>query len=639
MTEKVISRGEQREKKRQRIQNYNTEEKKLVIIPAIDSNKLKTESDQLRVCAYCRVSTDDPAQTLSYELQKNYYEKEISNTTGWTFAGIYADEGISATSLKNRDAFNQMLEDCYEGKIDVILTKNVSRFARNVVDCLSIVRKLAQLNPPVGVKFENEGFYSLDAASELLLTVLAASAQEESKTKSNSMNWSLEKRFDNGDFLTPVLLGYDHDENGNLVVNEEEAVTIKLMYYSYLAGFPLSEVATLLNKLRRPSKLGNIKWTASSVRRILTNERYCGNVLSWKTYTYDFWEHKKRKNRHNRKQVLEIDHHEGIVTHEIYDAVQAKLEMNKYARKRSPYPTLDVVDTGILRGFVSVNRQCKGFTSDDYVGASESVYEKAEERSNKQQKNCFYLDRFEIVRSQFFSMTDKPIMTINNGRVSFNMNCLRKFDGIEYVELLINTVEKCMAIRPCDEDSPNAIRWCRIKDGKRIGSQRSISGFFHPLFTINGWDNENKYRLCGQYLSKGDDKVLLFDLSEPEITKLVQHDLDHSEEMILGDSNQTNVPDEKNDHENSSYHETKPMDKQVNVIGFKICYPNDWRDGFGKRVTESTPWYYERIHYQDDWDILRPASFYCAAGNINKTVIQQVEEETQKMIKEMRCAV
>ena len=212
-----ISREEMRERKRQKIQNSNAEERQLIMIPADPAKSLIDDSIEKRVCAYCRVSTDDPAQTTSYELQKKHYEEQISSTPGWTFAGIYADEGISATSLKNRDEFNRMIADCYEGKIDVIITKNVSRFARNVVDCLSVVRKLAQLNPPVGVKFETEGFFSLDNTSEMILTVLAAAAQEESKTKSNSMNWSLEQRFNNGNFLTPVLLGFDHDEEGNLI--------------------------------------------------------------------------------------------------------------------------------------------------------------------------------------------------------------------------------------------------------------------------------------------------------------------------------------------------------------------------------------------------------------------------------------
>lgn len=178
MDDRNISRDEQRERIRQRIQHGNAEGRQRVVIPAEEKKSLSDESVEKRVCAYCRVSTDDPAQTTSYELQKKHYEEQINNTPGWVFAGIYADEGISATSLKNRDEFNRMIADCYNGKIDVIVTKNVSRFARNVVDCLSVVRKLSQLNPPVGVKFETEGFFSLDNTSEMILTVLAAAAQE-----------------------------------------------------------------------------------------------------------------------------------------------------------------------------------------------------------------------------------------------------------------------------------------------------------------------------------------------------------------------------------------------------------------------------------------------------------------------------
>ena len=628
-----ISRNEQREHIRDKIRNSKADERQRLVIPAEEKRSLRDESIQRRVCAYCRVSTDDPAQTTSYELQKKHYEKEINETPGWIFAGIYADEGISATSLKNRDEFNRMIADCYAGKIDVIVTKNVSRFARNVVDCLSVVRQLANLNPPVGVKFENEGFYSLDATSELLLTVLAASAQEESKTKSNSMNWSLEKRFDDGQYLTPVLLGYDHDEDGNLIVNPEEANTIKLIFYSYLAGFPLSEVAQLLNELNRPSKKGNISWTASGVRRILTNERYCGNILSWKTYTYDFWEHKKRKNKKNRKQVLDIDHHEAIVSHEVFDAVQAKLEMDKYAKERHPFPTLDVVDEGVLQGFVSVNRTCRGFTGSDYSNASRSVYKEestvSEERTYEPDSH-FNLDGFEIVRAQFFTIKDKPVMSISDGKISFNTTCMKKFQDVEYVELLINTVEKCIAIRPCEKDSPNAIRWAKIKDGRWVASQRSISGFAGPLSAITGWDTNCRYRLCGQYLSDDVDQVLLFDLTEPEIIRTVSVAPEDYECRNEGTDVDNKTPESQEDN--------TQQDEMI-VIGIETNYPDGWENSFGRQATSSAEWYFERIQYQDDWEILRPAKYYATAGGVSAEVVFEVQKESEKIIERMRCAV
>lgn len=633
MSDTSLSREEQRELIREKIQNMKTAEKQFVVIPAIDNKSLADTSKPKRVCAYCRVSTDDPAQTTSYELQKKHYEKEINETPGWIYAGIYADEGISATSLKNRDEFNRMIADCYAGKIDLILTKNVSRFARNVVDCLSVVRKLAQLNPPVGVKFENEGFYSLDATSELLLTVLAASAQEESKTKSNSMNWSLEKRFDNGNFLTPVLLGYDHDADGNLVINPVESNTVRLMYYSFLAGFNLSETAQLLNELGRPSKKGNIKWTAAKVRDTLRNERYCGDVLSWKTYTYDFWEHKKRKNKKNRKQVREIDHHEGIVSHEVFDAVQLKLELGRYAGNGKAFPTLDVVDRGILQGFVSVNRNCKGFDFNDYCNASESIYSRQEKRrkrddgsEDRRLHDTFELDGYEIARAEFFKLTEKPIMKVSNSRISFNTMCFKRFETVEYVELLINTVEKCIAIRPCNKDHPNAFRWGAIKEDKWRAMPKSIAGFAAPLFAITGWDPTDKVKLCGQYVSDGKTQMLLFDLSEPEIIRLVPEektkDVDNIEVNTYGEPAV----------------EGEEAEAVEVMIPETIC-PESWEDSFGRRTDEQLTWYYERIHYDGDWEILRPAKCFAIAGGVSKSVLKEVERETHRIIAEMRSAV
>jgi len=631
MSDTGISREEQRALIRQKIQNNDESEKQFVVIPAVDNKMLADTSKPRRVCAYCRVSTDDPAQTTSYELQKKHYEKEINDTPGWIFAGIYADEGISATSLKNRDEFNRMIADCYAGKIDLIVTKNVSRFARNVVDCLSVVRKLAQLNPPVGVKFENEGFYSLDATSELLLTVLAASAQEESKTKSNSMNWSLEKRFDNFNFLTPVLLGYDHDKDGNLIVNPTEANTVKLMYYAFLAGFNLTETAQLLNELGRPSKKGNVKWRPSGVRDILKNERYCGDVLSWKTYTYDFWEHKKRKNKKNRKQVREIDHHEAIVSHEVFDAVQLKLELGKYACAGRAMPTLDVVDGGVLRGFVSVNRNCKGFNDNDYCNASESIYSVQEIRRPPDEEmkgphEKFELDGYEIVRAEFFKLTEKPIMKIRNNKVSFNTVCFKKFEDVEYVELLINTVEKCIAIRPCEKDNPNAFRWGAVKGSKWRAMPKSICGFAAPLFAITGWDPTDKIKLCGHYVSDDKTQMLLFDLSEPEIIRLVhdfsKQDVDHT----IADAD-SELPDEMESSD------------AVEFMKPETIYPDSWSDSFGRRTDGQLTWYYERIRYDGDWEILRPARCYAIAGGVSETVLNEVERETRRIIAEMRSAV
>lgn len=226
----------------------------LEVIPAKIIEDLETSSVIRRVAAYIRVSTDNDEQTSSYELQKNYYTDYIQAQPGWVFVGIYADEGISGTSLEHRKGMQQLIEDCKAGKIDLVLTKSIARFARNIVDCLSVIELLKNLNPPVGVKFEADNIYTLDSNGRMILTILASVAEEESHSKSIIMNWSIDRRFSRGLFLTPALLGYDKDEEGNLVINPEEAQTVKVIYYLYLNGYSLTEIATLLMEyLRDPA--------------------------------------------------------------------------------------------------------------------------------------------------------------------------------------------------------------------------------------------------------------------------------------------------------------------------------------------------------------------------------------------------
>lgn len=601
-----------REERRQRIKNTYKElnSDDLIYIPAKQQLPVSQDTPKKRVCAYCRVSTDDPAQTTSYELQKEHYEEEINKNPNWIFAGIYADEGISATSLKHRNNFNRMIEAAEAGKIDIIVTKAVSRFARNVVDCLSTVRHLSALNPPVGVRFETEGINTLDSTSEMILTVMAASAQEESKTKSNAMNWSLENRFKKGKFLTPVLLGYDHDEDGNLVINEEEAQTVKLIFYMFLSGFPLSEVAEILTQLKRKTKLGNIRWSAATIRSILQNERYCGNVLSWKTYTYDFWEHKKRKNNHDKPQVLKVDHHEPIVSHEIFDATQLKLASEKNVKKGLPLPALEVIEEGALKGYVSVNRLWSGFSEEDYREACESVYEEEiiENRTagdDESPRTDCLLSGYSVVSSHWFSEPAKSAMTISKGKVRFNTACLKKFEHVEYVELLLNSVEKCIAIRPSTPDSPNAIRWGRLKDSKWIVTPRSCSGFINPLYNLMQWSMDCGYKLFGQCITNEGQSVLIFDLSDPEITRY---------ELV----------------ENMDEDTSEGTEKRKGKIKKEVLDP----EGYG--VTYEM--YYDRciflkeMQYEGDWNIMQPATVFRICGNVSPNTLQQVRLEAKQLL-------
>ncbi len=241
---------------RERYKGTNTE--LLEVIPGKEIADFYDEVSR-RVAVYVRVSTDNLQQTSSYELQKNYYEEMVRKNPSWTLVNIYADEGISGTSLQHRDAFNQMIEDCKAGKIDMIITKSVSRFARNIVDCISVVRQLSSLKNPVGVRFETEGIFTLNDKTEMSLNFTATMAQEESHIKSSIMNTSIEMRFGRGIVLTPVLLGYNHDENGKLTINEKEAKTVRLIFFMYLYGYSCQEIADSLTKLGRQTKKGNTK--------------------------------------------------------------------------------------------------------------------------------------------------------------------------------------------------------------------------------------------------------------------------------------------------------------------------------------------------------------------------------------------
>ena len=622
-------RSDSQEKIKQKIRNRykGVDRSEIEFIPAKVKEKLFEDTAQKRVCAYCRVSTDDAKQTSSYELQKNHYEEMIKEHAGWSLVDLYADEGISGTSLQRREEFKRMIMDCKAGKIDLIVTKSVSRFARNIVDCIAKVRELANLIPPVGVLFETEHIYTLDNTSEMMLAVLSAAAQEESHTKSEIMNISIEQRFSRGIFLTPKLLGYDLDDEGELVINKSEAETVKLCYYLLLSGYTTGEIAEVLTELKRPTKLGNTKWSNSSIIGILQNERYCGDVLSRKTFTPNYLNHKSKKNKHNRNQYLRRDHHEPIVTREVFNAAKKLIISAKYRTNGYPLPTLQVIDEGALKGFVPVNRTWSGFSSDDYQVASHSVYEQVTDNNPEipiemdYQKSHFDLSGFQIARAQFFSTRQNPAMTLSSGKLSFNTSCLRKFEDVEYVELLFNSVEQCMAIRPTSLDNPNAIKWCSIKNGKMVVLPKSCSGFAKPLFEMMKWNEECRYRFRGQYQARDNEQIMIFNLEEPEVLKkeIIEDEGDVLTPESIG---KTDIPKEEVS-ERKKYRD-------------HCLYPTAWTNDFGINVGSKPLIILHRIHYNGDWDVLRPAKVVEGCNDFTPEDIDNFTNITERMIEEMR---
>lgn len=479
-----------------------------------------------RVAVYVRVSTDDVRQTTSYELQKKYYEDFVVRHPNWTLVQIYADEGISGTSLAHRDAFNQMIVDCRAGKIDLILTKSVSRFARNVLICIGMVRELAELKPPVGVFFESECIFSLNDDSQMALSFQATMAEEESHIRSRSMETSLRMRLDNGVPLTPKLLGYTHNSEGKLIINPEEAPTVKLAFYMYLFGYSTQQIADTLNALGRKSYLGNVKWTSNGVVQILRNERHCGDVLTRKTFTPNFRDHLARKNRGERPQSRYFNHHDAIISRDDYIAVQQMLDNAKYGHK-AYLPELRVIDSGILRGFVTINPRWGGFAKTDYDQAAGSVYSELQDGTDKNgftvnqtqvelMAGDFDLRGFEVARPELFDSAKRPYVIFHEKKILFSAACVRKFGEKNYIEMLVNPVEKRFAIRPAEKGNRSGVLFSKISEGKYRPRPISAAAFYETIYDIFGWKKENKYRIIGTLYEQDGEQAYIFDITNTE---------------------------------------------------------------------------------------------------------------------------
>lgn len=313
------------------------------VIPAtkrsvMNKAQLKQQTN-IRVAAYCRVSTGDESQQTSYTNQKAFYSGLIHSKPGWTFAGLYADEGLSGTTTAHRDQFNQMIEDAKNGKIDYIVTKSISRFARNTVTTLSCARELRQQNPPVGIYFEKENIDTLDATGELFLTIMSAMAQDESRSISDNIRWSFQKKFQAGipQVNLTRMLGYDKGPNGEWVINEEQAALVRRIFKCYVMGESANKIATDLNDEGTLTPAGK-KWSAGSIINILKNEKYVGDLEMQKTLTKDFLTHRSMKNKGEAPKYYVENHHTPIIDRLTWDKVQASMNRRKGRREALGLP-------------------------------------------------------------------------------------------------------------------------------------------------------------------------------------------------------------------------------------------------------------------------------------------------------------
>lgn len=306
--------------------------RRVKVIPAVEVFATVNADNVLRkkkVAAYARVSTENDEQLSSYEAQVDYYTRHIKSKPEWEFINVYSDEGISATSTKKREGFKKMIDDALSGKIDLIITKSVSRFARNTVDTLTTVRELKDKG--VEVYFEKENIYTMDSKGELLITIMSSLAQEESRSISENVTWGQRKRFADGKVSLPYkqFLGYEKGEDGLPKIVEAQAKVVRMIYKLFLEGKATSWIAKYFSESRIPSPSGKEKWQESTVRSILKNEKYKGDAMLQKSFTVNFLTKKKKVNEGEVPQYYVENSHPAIISAEVFDLVQQEIKKRK----------------------------------------------------------------------------------------------------------------------------------------------------------------------------------------------------------------------------------------------------------------------------------------------------------------------
>ena len=289
------------------------------------------EIRKLRVAAYCRVSTELEQQQSSYDIQIEYYTRHIMQNPNWIFAGVFADDGRSATNTFRRDDFNQLMDQCLKGKVDMVITKSISRFARNTVDCISWVRKLKEKN--VAVYFEKENLNTLDDSTEMILTILSSQAQEESRAISTNVKWGYARKFEKGESTRQRSYGFRKAPTGEMCIVEEEAAVIRNMARWFLDGDSLERIKHRLEDAGIETTTGKKTWSTGTIYNILTNEKIMGDVLLQKTFTADYLSKRRVKNSGQQKQYYVKNHHEAIIPKIVYYKIQEEIARRSSLKK------------------------------------------------------------------------------------------------------------------------------------------------------------------------------------------------------------------------------------------------------------------------------------------------------------------
>ena len=478
------------------------------------------------VAVYARVSTMNTAQTTSIENQEQYYTKRISENPDWDMVGIYSDEGRSGTDVKHRPEFLRLLEDANAEKMDLILCASVSRFARNTAQCLKYISKLRTMNPkhPVGVYFETEQIYTLNRDGEQALQIHAMLADWESQNKSRRMILSLDQRICTGQYPVLDLLGYRHTPEGDLIIQEDEAVTVRYIYIALLLGESCAEIARTLTEKERPSLTGKTEWSSSSIPGIISNERRWGDLEARKTICVDYREKVIVPNNEERDWAYVPGHHEGIVSPEIAKA--AMMMKSAAGRLDKGVPDVTVIGEGALKGYVSVSPHWKGMDRETYLNTCQSVYTEDEleklykdiriwSGEDKPEVISFAFSGYQVPPGIMFLNKGMPALTITNRSIKFSRACRKKLDDCEWIEMFYHPIMQSVIIREAEKDSPNAFRW--VTDKGNMVTQIECRTFSGILYDSLHWIKEYSFKFRGITKVRGNAKIMIFSLDEPLI--------------------------------------------------------------------------------------------------------------------------
>ena len=375
-----------REEEKQRIQetiakNRRGERKGRVIMPKRKEYAFQ-EATKVRVAAYCRVSTAEEAQVGSFEMQVQHFKALIENNPNYELVKIYTDEGISGTSADKRKGFSEMIEDAVAGKIDLIYTKSISRFGRNIVDILTTLRMLSGLNPPVAVNFESEGINTSDGRNNLVISILSALAELESQQKSIAIKEGIRYRMQEGlyKFSVKNTIGYYRDYSGRIKIEPAEAEIVRYIFDSFIEGASPQQIATALTNQGIRSPKGMEQWHSTTIRNILRNEKYCGDVLYQKTYSKDYLSHKSVKNRDLLPQWFWENNHPAIIKRDRWDKAQELLNFGRYrydkpVREMPKKFTVAKVKSGVLCGYFLLDMSWTKEENNQFIKIIQSINE------------------------------------------------------------------------------------------------------------------------------------------------------------------------------------------------------------------------------------------------------------------------